>query len=252
MSKIIIFNKISELLQDINKKNELLKTSADEILKIEIDIIKSKIRELYEIIDKVESPEVDSIKAEERIVKEEVPIQIESVEEVSEEEINEEKVTELEIEEGVNENIEEQIEEQIEEPIDEQMKKDDNLQPKATGDLFSNTTFETISDKFKDIQQSLNDKISDSKDEKSIGETMQKQHINDIKSAIGINEKFLFMNELFDGVLDNYNDAIDKLNSFEKLDDALAYFMELETKYKWDDSIQSYSQLKAMIERKFN
>ncbi|MBC8147257.1 MAG: hypothetical protein H8E98_04665 [Bacteroidetes bacterium] len=274
MTKNIVFNKISDLLQDIRNKNELLKSSEDDIHKIEVDIIKSKIRELYEAIGELENLDVDRVKTEEKIIVNEEPIHIESVEQISEEEaINEEPEEKIEIDEEEvpleetavaetvieDEVVVETIEKPAEEPEpdshrdkEEPKKKEEKLPPPETGDLFSNTTIGTIADKFKNTQQTLYDKFSDSKEDKSISSKMQKQHINDLKSAIGINEKFLFMNELFDGALSNYNDAINKLNEFGNLEDAIAYFKELETKYKWEDSIQSYSQLKSMIERKFN
>ena len=68
MTKNIVFNKISDLLQDIRNKNELLKSSEDDIHKIEVDIIKSKIRELYEAIGELENLDVDRVKTEEKII----------------------------------------------------------------------------------------------------------------------------------------------------------------------------------------
>ncbi|MCF8297848.1 MAG: hypothetical protein K9J13_09920 [Saprospiraceae bacterium] len=302
MTKSIIFNKISELLQQISSKNEALKKGEENIHKIDVDILKSKIRELYEVVGELDSLEVIDIKPEENITEDKSTIQFEAIKEVIDEEtIEKESLVEIDekdipvietpsgsqdgdndiekdavkpetiIEEIVVEQekiVEETVVEQEkvfqetnEKPIDdtdspqdkeEQIKKEEKLPPPKTGDLFSNVAIGTIADKFKNTQQSLYDKFSDSKDDNSISGKMQKQHINDLKNAIGINEKFLFMNELFDGVLDNYNNAINKLNTFENLDDALVCLKDLETKYKWDESIQSYKQLKGMIERKFN
>ena len=240
MSKNMTFNKISDLLNEIAKKNEALRQDDSKAYKIEIDILKGKIRELYEAVNELESIEIISDKSDDdsKVESEEVEKSIEEPE-IVENPIIEELTPEEEIEEKQVEKVEEpnQKEEKVQQPI--------------TGDLFSNITVGTIADKFQDTKKSLHDKIANLKDGKSIGESMQKQHINDIKTAIGINEKFLFINELFDGDLSNYNDAINKLNKFENLEQTFEYYDELEEKYKWDKTIQSYSQLKTIIERKF-
>ena len=49
-------------------------------------------------------------------------------------------------------------------------------------------------------------------EELSIAERMQKSSISNIREAIGINEKFLFINELFNGDLGRYNKILDDIN----------------------------------------
>jgi len=80
---------------------------------------------------------------------------------------------------------------------------------------------------------------------------MQQKHISNLKDAIGINEKFNFIHELFDGVLNDYNEAIDKLNDFEELENAMNFYTELKEKYNWDENKNSFILLKNFIERKF-
>ncbi len=61
-------------------------------------------------------------------------------------------------------------------------------------------------------------------DDKSIVENLTNRPLADLRAAIGINEKFLFVNELFGGSLQEYNQAIQALNQAGNLDSALEIF----------------------------
>ena len=50
--------------------------------------------------------------------------------------------------------------------------------------------------------------------EKTVADKLSRQPIKDLKSAIGLNQKFLFMNDLFEGENELFNNAINKINSF--------------------------------------
>jgi hypothetical protein len=110
---------------------------------------------------------------------------------------------------------------------------------------------ETVADKFSG-QASLYDKIAAAKEDKSIATKLQKNPVSDLKKSIGINEKFAFINELFDGNLNAYNEAIDKLNASNNLSEADAFLDgELAANHQWDKESQTYLNLKNLVERRF-
>jgi len=110
---------------------------------------------------------------------------------------------------------------------------------------------ETLADKFPG-QASLYDKISATKEDKSLASKLQKNPVSDLKKSIGINEKFSFINELFDGNLNAYNEAIDKLNASAGYTEAIAFLDgELLPAHQWDQEGQSYLNLKNLVERRF-
>jgi hypothetical protein len=87
------------------------------------------------------------------------------------------------------------------------------------------------------------------KQEKIIQES---EAISDIKTAIGINEKFLFMNELFDGSLEEYNASMDLINNCLNASDAeQKIFQELQPKYHWDMNSPNVKSLLTLVERRF-
>jgi hypothetical protein len=99
---------------------------------------------------------------------------------------------------------------------------------------------------------SINDKLAEIKSTKtSLAEQLQKKPISDLKSAIGLNQKFLFMNDLFEGENSKYNQAIDKLNSFSNIDEAKNYLLTLGNEYNWDLYSTSVQELTDLVERRY-
>lgn len=68
-----------------------------------------------------------------------------------------------------------------------------------------------------------------------------------LKSLIGINDKFLFINELFDGNLKEYNEAIETLSGFKDSRAALEFLNLLREKNMWETSSRAFVKLKGMI-----
>jgi len=100
---------------------------------------------------------------------------------------------------------------------------------------------------------SLNEKLQQSQQQKtSLAEKLQKKPISDLKTAIGLNQKFLFMNDLFEGENAAYNDALNQLNNFSSMDDAKNYLLTLGTKYNWDLESDSVVQFTDLVERRYS
>lgn len=85
----------------------------------------------------------------------------------------------------------------------------------------------------------------------SVAEKLQHNKISDLKAAIGINEKFQFINELFDGNMKEYTVAVDQINSFSSLNEAESYLANLEEVYKWKPDNHIAENFKDLVERRF-
>lgn len=72
--------------------------------------------------------------------------------------------------------------------------------------------------------------------------------VTDLEQAIGINDKFLLIRDLFDGDPDAYREAIRSLNSFDDLDDCLIHIAE---NYSWNPNSDGAKLLMDLLERKF-
>jgi hypothetical protein len=111
--------------------------------------------------------------------------------------------------------------------------------------------FVTVADKYEE-QPTLHDKISKNKPDSSLGKKYQKKPVEDLKKSIGINEKFSFINELFEGDLNSYNQAIEELNLSSGIEQALQLIQqELLPKYKWNTDNKAFMSLTDLVERRF-
>ena len=275
MEKNNIKEDIVELLEIIVEQSEIISHHIDRIPQIEIDIILSNVRKLYEKYRKLEklnktSPNefpskpiieeepkqeiiakpiavVETPKVEEKIIEEpKEEIKVEVKEEVKIEKtvvLQETKtITELFAEENKIEETKNIVEE------DPHQKK---LKIKKTDDVDLFSTHSTVADKFKDDKISLNEKLSASQTDKSIAAKLQKNPIKDLKAAIGINEKFKFINELFEGNLQKYNDGITKLNELGNLDEAITFLTFLKKEFSWGNDSAAYLELTELISRRY-
>lgn len=103
---------------------------------------------------------------------------------------------------------------------------------------FELSTPETLGEKMMQESHSLADKL-------------QQNSVRDLKSVIGINDKFLFVNELFGGSMEKYNKSIENLNDLKTLNGAMIYLNELKIELQWNSSNEAYHKLKDMVSRKF-
>ncbi|GAO41217.1 hypothetical protein [Flavihumibacter petaseus] len=98
---------------------------------------------------------------------------------------------------------------------------------------------------------SLNDKLKQSSIE--VAEVLTREPVRDLKKAIGVNDRFVFVNELFRGDEVMYERSIKTINSFNILQEA-EFWMERELKLKlgWDDSKDAVRHFIQLVRRRFS
>ena len=101
------------------------------------------------------------------------------------------------------------------------------------------------------LSDSLNDKLKQSK--KELSEALKDTPIKDIKKAIGINDRFQFINDLFKGDEAMYERSIKTINGFSIYPEAEYWIRrELKTKLGWDDQHDTVKQFDQLIKRRFS
>ncbi|HAJ99911.1 MAG TPA: hypothetical protein DCM62_07790 [Bacteroidales bacterium] len=90
-------------------------------------------------------------------------------------------------------------------------------------------------------------------EDKSLSARLQMSPVANIKDAIGINEKFVFINELFGGNIQQYNETIQRLNNFGSLDEAFHYLSALGETLGWDEahSGETIERLASVVMRRY-
>jgi hypothetical protein len=100
-------------------------------------------------------------------------------------------------------------------------------------------------------QESLNDKLKENRTE--VMHAIKDSPIRDLRKAIGINDRFVFINELFRGDEPMYERSIKTINSFNIYPEA-EYWMNRELKIKlgWDDTRENVKHFYQLVKRRFS
>lgn len=98
---------------------------------------------------------------------------------------------------------------------------------------------------------SLNDRLRQS--QSMIGDRFNDMPVKDLRQAIGINDKFQFIQELFRGDVDSYERSIKTINEMHSLQDA-EYWIERELKIRqgWVDDNRVVRQFYALVKKRFS
>lgn len=69
--------------------------------------------------------------------------------------------------------------------------------------------------------------------------------------AVGINDKFRFINEMFKQNGSEYNIAIEQLNSLQSWQEAELYLASLKSIYNWKDNSEAVLLLHSLVKKRF-
>lgn len=98
---------------------------------------------------------------------------------------------------------------------------------------------------------SLNDKLKQARTE--IVEVLKETPIKDLRKAIGINDRFLFINELFRGDENMYERCIKTINSFHIYAEAEYWISrELKVKLGWSNESTAVQHFDQLVKRRFS
>lgn len=224
-----LFNEMSKWLNTLQDPHKLKQLSL-----IEMDILKEKLRQVYDRISLI--PEDLSPK--------EPPIEFEI--EIAKENVISAAVIEEQIHESETEHTEIASEELLSEEVEKVKSKEPRVREKEHPDLFSPAKEEQVT-----ASKTVVDAIAGETQKESIADKLQKHSkVESLKKAIGINEKFFFINELFDGNLTEYNAAIESLDHAKTIEESHQFIDGLSQRYKWQGNAEAVEQLKQFVERK--
>jgi len=254
-------SEIKDLSEVIFKQINNLTSYEQGAPRIDVDIAKENIRKLYENLDLLinENWKISKIHQEE-IAK------IKSIEETIDDQVEELLNTAAAQFENDIDEINQQIAEQ-EEIIEEQsiveeedlLILDDNIEnpkPEPTNQKAE----EKIVTKEEEPLMHSEEKAKESTTKKTaspannapiMGNQLNKKPISNLKSAIGINDKFQFINELFNGSMQTFNQAINEFDQAENLEAAIRIYDRIAEEQKWEEENQASLQLLDYIQRRF-
>jgi len=284
----IIKDQSLELASVIKKQIEILSSYEQNIPQIEIDIVKENIRKLYDtitsfhIVEKTaqynvqveaiddeinnlldEASQMFEQEKEKQIIEQETVLEEQALEEKIEPDIPDEKTIAKVHKEVEGESIKAKVEveeESVKEMIEAKEKVEADIEiekpgPKASSEAELKVKIEPTANTKStgekkvyvlDVQPDEIDEDEEFKNSKII-----KKPIKSLKAGIGINDKFMFINDLFEGNAKLYNKNIKKLDAKENLQEALYLLGDMKDENLWDTNDSVFHQFKVYIERRF-
>jgi len=271
MDKKIIKGLIDEKLEVIQEQFSIIKTYEGRIPVIELDLVMAGIRDLYELFLTLQMENMGGvIVPKPEPAREEHPVPVPPSPEITEKPVESEAPVEeeeppsrvapaiLSFEPVIEEKPEEPlpVEEEkiavptfdpapvpepvpeIPEPSPEPVRPADRPQ-RITLDLFSENSGATLADRLREGQ------------DKRLADKLQENKIVDLRNTIGINDKFLFINELFEGNMRIYDDAIQNLNASMTSAQADLLMLDLKIAFNWDSESPTVKKFVELVRRKF-
>ncbi|MDR1973508.1 MAG: hypothetical protein LBQ31_02420 [Bacteroidales bacterium] len=74
----------------------------------------------------------------------------------------------------------------------------------------------------------------------------------DLRTSVGINEKFLFVNELFGGSIRECNEAMALLNDLDNIDRAMEQVHSYKEKFSWNEESVAYMTFVEVVSQRFS
>ena len=98
----------------------------------------------------------------------------------------------------------------------------------------------------------LHERIAFHHEDLSVAGVMQHRKIATLKQAIGVNEKFLFIRELFGNEPEAYQYCIEKIDAATSLVEATSILdAEYAPRYSWNKEGNAYFHFISLVERRF-
>ena len=219
-------NTIEIITHEIREVEELVAgfVKHSEIPRIELDLALDKVRKVYDTLIMIEKSNLKTTESKIEKVKKSVKEQFV--------EKDEEKVVEFKVA-PENMNVSDVKEEE---------------QNKGQTEKTNEPEPEIISDKFQGTQTYRDEVLTPNRPISDLSAKLHSKPIKDLNAAIGLNEKFIFINELFNGDSGTYKKVIEILNNATNFNEAFNYLNE---NFDWDMENDTVQRILELVRRKF-
>jgi len=256
-----LIHQILQAVEAIEKYTDTF-VEQEQIPLVEVDIALEKTRKLYDFLHQLKNnkplPLIDTANN----TAEEFDSEIEENETI--ELLDDEDVQEEEIQVQPSEDVEEQIIEQEEK--EEIQIQDEPIEIKEVVEELVTETTEVVQEEI--IEEEVEEIIQEEEEiiiaepqvqsaksntvvpqgDNDLAHKLSKKPISNIATAIGINDRFQFQNELFNKQAELYTETIQELNNLQNFSEALDL---LQAKFDWDYEDTIVQRFIGIVERRY-
>ena len=212
-----ILNQVAEIGQRLGQTKE-----DTPVPSIEVDLILEKIRQLYDNVRNLNSYSPDSSQTP--------PVEKQEIHHPEKETIVAPAT------EPVAQPSQEPVTESVPEQAPESVPGKTKQEPKI------------LADKYTGGQKYINETLTQNGNKQDITSKLQSKPIKDIKSSLGINDRFTLIKELFNGDKDSFENTMGILDDAGNFNEAFNY---INTSFEWDMEDEAVQMLLDLVRRKF-
>ncbi len=101
--------------------------------------------------------------------------------------------------------------------------------------------------------ETIGDKVTKDTPTRRLSDQLKSAPLADLKTSIGINERFAFINELFAGDQQSYLQSIESINHLQTYEEAHELIHhKLTSQYNWKPQSERFRQFDELVRRRFN
>lgn len=230
--------KVSKLIEKINVLHDSLLSIDEEISSIEKDLLLNYIRQLYEQVLEIGTEDQEF----KHVLKKEVKVPVSASKEVMDLSDQKEVV------------VQPTVEEIADIPTEDSFKVEPVVVPSAP-QVAVEKEVEVLEEPM--TMKGLNEDLVamfEMKEAKELSEKLSSTPIKDLNTAMGINDRFLTVNELFGGDGSAFKECVDHINKLESYEDAKSYLLsETAQKYDWStaERLKKAAGFITLVQRRF-
>lgn len=110
----------------------------------------------------------------------------------------------------------------------------------------------TVNEKFVEEKTTLNEKFEKKEQASSIAEVHESGKISEIQKSISVNQRYMFLNDLFNGDPKAYHTALEEVENSNSFDDSVEILVQnYSKKYEWDMNSDEVKELLKVIFKRF-
>ncbi len=220
----LVIETINKDIQDIEKSIKKFENRSS-LPRVEIDLALEKVRKLYDSLQSL----IEESPVEKIIPPEDKPGNINT----------------FELEQNSLDNDKDNSETSPVITKDPTKKPEEELQIKFEEE--KNAKTEIVADRLQNGQSFMNESLRQQVSSKDLSSKLTSQPISDIGGAMGLNEKFSFIQELFNNDPDKFTETINTLNRASNFNEAFSY---LNDTFNWDMDDSQVQKLLDLTRRK--
>ncbi len=110
----------------------------------------------------------------------------------------------------------------------------------------------TVNEKFTEEKHTINEKFENNQPKSSIAEVHETEKISEIQKNISVNQRYMFLNDLFNGDSSEYSNALEAVEKSNSFDESVELLVQnYSKKYEWDMNSDEVKELLKVIFKRF-